>query len=93
MSKINFYDIDDIRNINEKRVWDLLSEFLKDNVEYCTCRDCVLDYAVITLNNIKPHYQVTDERLENIAKKTSNDEILAEILKAAKIVKNNPHHL
>ena len=75
MSKINFYEIDNIRNINEKRVWDLLSKYLDSHTDICDCRDCILDIAVIVLNNIKPHYQVTDENIKNRSyEKVSNRE-------------------
>lgn len=94
MSKINFYEIDNIRNINEKRVWDLLSQYLEVHNEVCDCRDCVLDIAVIVLNNIKPHYQVTDENIKTRPyEKVSDEEIYAEIEKAVKIVNKSPHHL
>jgi competence protein ComFB len=94
MSKINFYEIDNIRNINEKRVWKLLTDYLEIHKKVCTCQDCVLDMAVITLNNIKPHYQVTNENIYNrIKEKVTDNEILNEIEKAVAIVREKPHHL
>jgi competence protein ComFB len=94
MGKINFYELDNIRNINEKRVWLILSDYLETHDEVCDCRDCILDIAVIVLNNIKPHYQVTDENIKNRPfEKVSDKIIYEEIEKAVKIVKNNPHHL
>jgi competence protein ComFB len=94
MSKINFYEIDNIRNINEKRVWDLLSQYLDSHTDICDCRDCILDIAVIVLNNIKPHYQVTDENIKNRPyEKVSDKEIYIEIEKAVKIVNKTPHHV
>ncbi|MGA1861957.1 late competence development ComFB family protein [Deferribacter thermophilus] len=92
MSKINIYDIDKIKNINEKRVWDLLVTFYEQNEEYCTCRDCILDVAAITLNSIPPHYQVSDD-LTHAIDKISDDEILKVIEEAAKRVSKFPHHL
>jgi competence protein ComFB len=94
MGKINFYELDNIRNINEKRVWSILSQYLDAHSEVCNCRDCVLDIAVIVLNNIKPHYQVTDENIENRPfEKASDDEIYNEIERAVKIVNSSPHHI
>ncbi len=94
MGKINFYEIDNIRNINEKRVWSILSQYLDAHEDVCSCRDCILDIAVIVLNNIKPHYQVTDENIEDRSfEKVSDDEIYNEIEKAVKVVNNNPHHI
>lgn len=94
MGKINFYEIDSIRNINEKRVWSILSQYLDAHQEVCTCRDCILDIAVIVLNNIKPHYQVTEENIDKRAyEKVSDKDIYNEIEQAIKIVNKNPHHV
>ncbi|MDY6821832.1 MAG: late competence development ComFB family protein [Deferribacterota bacterium] len=94
MSKINFYDLDNIRNVNENRVWRLLSGYIDEHNDVCSCRDCILDIACITLNNIKPHYQVTDEKIEKRSyEKVTDEEILEEINKAVKIVQKNPHHI
>ncbi|BAI81421.1 conserved hypothetical protein [Deferribacter desulfuricans SSM1] len=92
MSKINIYDIDKIKNINEKRVWELLINFYEEHPEFCTCRDCVLDVAAITLNTIPPHYQVSDD-ISTAIKKISDEEILKVILEAAIRVSKYPHHI
>ena len=92
MAKINIYDIEKIKNINEKRVWELIVVFYENNPQYCTCRDCVLDVAAITLNSIPPHYQVSEDPTRAM-EKVSDEEILEAIKKAADRVKEHPHHL
>ncbi|MGA1846412.1 late competence development ComFB family protein [Deferribacter abyssi] len=92
MAKINIYDIEKIKNVNEKRVWNLIVEFYESHTEYCTCRDCILDVVSITLNTIPPHYQVSDD-LTIAINKISDDEILKTIKKAADRVAKYPHHI
>ncbi|KAA0257712.1 competence protein ComFB [Deferribacter autotrophicus] len=92
MAKINIYDVEKIKNINEKRVWDLLVQFYETHSEYCTCRDCILDVVSITLNTIPPHYQVSDDPAPAI-KKISDEDILKTIKEAADRVAKYPHHI
>ena len=92
MSKINLYDYDKIRNINEPRVLELVAEYLEDNPNICTCWDCVLDIIAITLNNIPPHYQANEDDMVEAINKVSDDEILMQIQIAAERVAKFPHH-
>lgn len=93
MSKINLYDIDTLRNINEVRVWNLAQQFYKENTKFCSCRDCILDTIAITLNNITPHYQISEDDYSEAENKVSDKEILDSMEKAAIKVNKNPHHL
>lgn len=92
MSKINLYDIDKLRNINEIRVWDLIAEFLEQHPQLCNCRDCVMDMLAITLNTIPPHYQANEDDLVEAIKKVPDDEILMQMSIAAERVSKHPHH-
>lgn len=92
MSKINLYDIDKIRNINETRVWNLISYFLEEHPNVCSCRDCVLDILAITLNIIPQHYQANEDDLVEAIKKVSDDDILVQMSIAAEKVNKFPHH-
>ncbi|BAI81782.1 conserved hypothetical protein (plasmid) [Deferribacter desulfuricans SSM1] len=92
MPKINIHDIELLQNVNEKRVWNLITVFYEYHSEFCTCRDCVLDVVAITLNSIPPHYQVSEDPTPAI-KKISDEEILKVIKKAALKVAENPHHV
>ncbi|MCA1928209.1 MAG: late competence development ComFB family protein, partial [Calditerrivibrio sp.] len=82
MSKINQYDIDQLKNVNEKRVWDLLADYLDRDESVCSCSICVLDMAAIVLNSIQPHYQTYEESIDEAIKKVS-DELIIEKIKLA----------
>ena len=92
MSKISIYDVDMLRNVNEARVWELAQYFFQIYSEYCSCRECVLDMVAITLNNIKPHYQVREKDDSKAIRKVSDEEILNIMKKADDKVKKYPHH-
>ncbi|WP_022851166.1 late competence development ComFB family protein [Limisalsivibrio acetivorans] len=92
MSKINYYDVEAIRNINEKRVWDMLPFFLERNPHLCTCGNCVLDIVAIALNNLKPVYQVYEESVDLARDKVSDEEIYRQLTNGARIVHENPRH-
>jgi len=92
MSKINLYDIDMLRNVNEVRVWDLAQRFFQEHSEYCTCRECILDTVAITLNNIAPHYQISEDDYSEAENKVTDEEILDAMKRAADKVKKHPHH-
>ncbi len=93
MSKINLYDIDMLRNINEIRVWELAQIFFQKHSEYCTCRECILDTVAITLNRIRPHYQISEDDYSEAKNKVADEEILETLKLAADKVKKHPHHL
>jgi competence protein ComFB len=93
MSKINQYDIEQLKNVNEQRVWDLLADYLKYDDSVCTCSICLLDIAAIVLNSISPHYQTYEESLENAKKKVPDELIVEKIKQAIQKVRKYPHHL
>lgn len=93
MSKINQYDIDQLKNVNEKRVWDLLADYLDRDESVCSCSICVLDIAAIVLNSIQPHYQTYEESINEAIKKVSDELIIEKIRFAVQKVKKYPHHL
>lgn len=92
MAKINYYDVESLRNINEKRVLDMLPFFLERNAQVCACGNCALDIAAITLNNIKPCYQVSEESIEKARKKVTDEEVYRQMTAAARLVDLNPRH-
>lgn len=93
MSKINQYDIDQLKNVNEKRVWELLADYLDRDESICCCSICILDIAAIVLNSIKPHYQTYEESIDEAKKKVSDELIIEKIKLAVQKVKKYPHHL
>lgn len=93
MGKINQYDIEQLKNVNEKRVWDILADYLDQDDSVCKCSICILDIAAIVLNSIPPHYQTFEDSLEEAKKKVSDELILEKIKLAVERVKKYPHHL
>ncbi|MEF3255581.1 MAG: late competence development ComFB family protein [Deferribacterales bacterium] len=93
MGKINQYDIDQLKNVNEQRVWDLLAEYIEKDNDLCTCSICILDIAAIVLNSIPPHYQTFEESLDKAKAKVSDELIIEKIKLAVEKVKRYPHHL
>lgn len=92
MAKLNIFDMDQLKNVNERRVWEILSDYL-DNYpdDICKCGVCVVDMAAIVLNHIKPCYQV-DEKIETAVTLVPDSAIMQQIEKAVKLVSIRPHH-
>jgi competence protein ComFB len=88
-----YHYMSDLRNMNEKRVWSMLSEYIDNNdmSGVCLCPICIVDIAAITLNSIPAHYQ-TEENLSVAVEKVSDVEIYKQIKKAVAVVSRRPHH-
>ena len=94
MSALDVYHyMHDLKNINEKRVWAMLSEYLDkmDTGNMCLCGICLTDIAAITLNNIPAHYQ-TEENLVIAKERVTDVEIYKQLKKAVETVSETPHH-
>lgn len=94
----NKYDFTLVRNIWEDLVKDLiLSNYQKWDI--CDCHDCILDVTALALNFLPPKYWVVDkydvfENSKAFYKDSTNIQLATEaILRAKKIVEENPHHL
>lgn len=92
MTKINMYDIEKIRNLNEKRVWMLIPEYLQRNENICGCTMCILDIAALALNSLLPCYQVNEHSVDKAREKVSDEDIYRAIKLAADQVNASPHH-
>lgn len=74
----------------------LLKEQLKSNPEICACTQCRMDMKALALNNIPPHYVVTEKG--TILKQVSFDliggkaQVTSAIITAVKAVGENPKH-
>jgi competence protein ComFB len=88
-----FHYMHDLKNINEKRVWSMLSDYIEnsDTSDMCLCGICLTDIAAITLNSIPTHYQV-EEHLTSAQEKVSDTEIFRQMKRAIAMVKVRPHH-
>ncbi|CCO07105.1 late competence development ComFB family protein [Desulforamulus hydrothermalis] len=80
----------------EQMLDDVLKKYAEKNPDTCTCPRCRLDVMAIALNNLPTRYVVTDEggiytkvAMEQVGGRA---EIIAAILNAIQIVKNNPRH-
>ncbi len=84
-----------LQNYMETIVEDQLEKVLTAG-EFCTCPSCQLDVKAITLNNLPPHYVVTDAgelyaKAEGFTIQHETDVVL-QITAAAEIVKSKPRH-
>ena len=88
-----FHYMDDLKNANEKRVWNMISEYLDSNNvdDMCTCAICLMDIAALTLNHIPAQYQA-EENLTRARERTSDAEIYRQLKKAIDVVSKVPHH-
>ena len=94
MAKLNvFHYMSDLKNVNEQRVWDMLSDYIDNNEtsSKCLCGLCLVDIAAITLNNIPSHYQM-ESQITAAQEKVSDAEIYRQLKKAIAMVKARPHH-
>lgn len=83
-------------NVTECVVECMLDEVLHEE-KMCTCRQCRLDVMALALNHLPPKYVVSEQgkafeiyRLQGLAQ--SRVTVYQEILRAAQIVKQRPHH-
>lgn len=83
-------------NLMEKEVMHVTDGILKNMDDMCKCEKCKLDILSIALNNLKPHY-VVSEKGEVYSKVNNmnyqfNTDIVAAVTRAIDLVKNNPRH-
>ncbi len=50
-----------VHNYLENEVDILLNDLLKNYSDVCQCEHCLTDIKAIALNNLKPHYVVTQK--------------------------------
>lgn len=75
---------------------DVLEKYKQEHPNLCTCLHCREDMMAISLNNLPPHYVVTETG--SVLKRLSFDrlggkaQVIAQILNAADIVRKTPRH-
>lgn len=86
----------EVFNVTESVVESVLDEVLREE-KICTCRQCRLDVKALALNHLPPKYVVSEQgkafeiyRLQGLAQ--SRVTVYQEILRAAQVVKQRPHH-
>ena len=85
-----------IKNYMEDVVNQILPNILEKYEGICKCDLCIDDIKTMVLNNLKPHYIVTEKG--RLYTKTNelviqfNTDVIKEIVKATEIVSKNPRH-
>jgi len=92
MLKINQYDIELLKNVNEQRAWEIFPIFLEHNPDVCTCSSCILDTMAITLNSLPTCYQTNEHNVNAARNKVSDEEIYRKMKEASLVVKKRPRH-
>lgn len=85
-----------IMNVLESFVWEQLDAVLDRQPKACRCPKCRADIVAYTLNQLKPHYVVSEKgailaRAESLDSKFQT-ELLVALAAAAKKVAENPRH-
>jgi competence protein ComFB len=94
---LNRYDFSQMRNMWEVLVYQTVAELLEKN-EMCDCQDCVLDTCALALNNLPPSYWILGSYdafmpPERFIEDGKNIRLAEEaVLKAYRLVQQNPHH-
>jgi competence protein ComFB len=82
---------------NYMEIWiDEYMEILLERIDGCKCDICKRDIFTLSLNNLKPYYVATPlgkimAKLESTKQQVETD-IIVEVTKAIKKVKDNPNH-
>lgn len=85
-----------IKNYMEDVVVQLLHSIVEERDDICKCEKCLNDIAAIALNNLTPHYVVTDKgelysKVLNMSIQFEAD-VTKAILEAIDRVSKNPRH-
>ncbi len=85
-----------LKNYMEVAVDHNLEQLLKAFPYICTCEKCVIDIKAIALNNLKPHYVVTDEgemwtRVGELNLQFETD-VLKALIDSISVVNAKPRH-
>ena len=85
----------ELKNIVKEVVWEMVENNLQ-SLNVCRCSKCKHDVLALTLNNVKPKYVVTQKGAliskTDYMSRTMQTNLLAEIARAARIVKDHPRH-
>ncbi|SKC72177.1 late competence development ComFB family protein [Maledivibacter halophilus] len=85
-----------LKNYMEIAVDHVLPNLLRAFDDVCTCKKCKLDMKAIALNNLKPHYVVTEKgelysKVEEMSGQFETD-VMKALIDAIDIVSKNPRH-
>lgn len=85
-----------LHNYMEDVVKDAVDSLLPEVKNICTCEKCRLDIMALSLNKLSPKYVVTQKgrvytKLNELALQSRAD-VIKEVTKAIKVVRNRPQH-
>ncbi len=85
-----------LKNYMEIAVDKVLPNIIKAFSTICACDKCILDIKAIALNNLKPHYVVTDRgelysKVDEMKVQFETD-VMKALIDAIAIVSKNPRH-
>lgn len=85
-----------LKNYMELAVEHNFQQLLKAFPHICTCDKCINDIKALALNNLKPHYVVTDEgeiwtRVSEMNLQFETD-VLKALIDAIAVVNDKPRH-
>ncbi len=85
-----------LKNYMESAVDHVLPNLLKAFPGICICEQCTLDIKAIALNNLKPHYIVTDSgemwsKIDEMRIQFETD-IMKALIDSITIVSKSPRH-
>lgn len=85
-----------LRNYMEVAVDHIMPNLLKAFPNICVCDQCKLDIKAIALNNLKPHYTVTDagetwSKIDEMRIQFEAD-IMKALIDAITLVSKSPRH-
>ncbi|MBF0275681.1 MAG: late competence development ComFB family protein [Nitrospinae bacterium] len=87
---VNGHDLNDIRNIIERRVCKAMQEILPVTLNYDGCKICTQDIYALSLKHLRPIYVQVGSI---ILQKTLKDEEIYEVVKeSAEQVYKSPNH-
>ncbi|MFW6238564.1 MAG: late competence development ComFB family protein [Halanaerobiales bacterium] len=89
---------DELHNYTEDIVLETMENLLEDEEfkDICTCKQCLLDIATYSLNQLPGKYTATHfgnliTKIKNYQQQTNVD-LISVITKAIKLVSENPNH-
>ena len=96
MQVFDQFDCEQLFNQNKELVLEIIEEVMLEHGVACTCRDCRMDVAAITLNKIPAKYIVSDSHANDYLDfevDVNKDKVVSIIKDAIDVVLSNPHHV
>jgi hypothetical protein len=89
------YNLENIRNISAKLVYERIEKLLDERDDFCMCESCVLDLVAFMLSRVKPRYHASvlgDLHPDRLQEKRLRMEIELALKAGLKRLGEHPHH-